>query len=244
MNFEIALSNSGLQRFGYDFEADPLEEIRADNFEIMITERMMQCIQPKQWLNGDVTSFYFQLVVQRSMRDLTLRRQNLPRKDQKMCFVERLFSNTNFLWYQFTRKSVNTLTRSLYFYDSLHEDAEYHLNLLKSFLHEFATEREYYEYNPSKFISFCPKDTAVQTITFDCGSFVCKFSEGLSSEVPMNFSPEEMPIIREIARFELQDLPTKICAATMCAARFATARKETKIELQDLRFIFDFLALE
>uniref|UniRef100_A0A915DT34 Uncharacterized protein n=1 Tax=Ditylenchus dipsaci TaxID=166011 RepID=A0A915DT34_9BILA len=60
---------------------------------------------------------------------------------------------------------INIMTRKLYFYDSLHGDAGNHLNLLKSFLHEFATEREYYEENPSKWVDFCPKPGQLFTLS-------------------------------------------------------------------------------
>uniref|UniRef100_A0A915DSH9 Ubiquitin-like protease family profile domain-containing protein n=1 Tax=Ditylenchus dipsaci TaxID=166011 RepID=A0A915DSH9_9BILA len=53
--------------------------------------------------------------------------------------------------------AINIMTRKLYFYDSLHGDAGNHLNLLKSLFHKFATERVYYEENPSKWVDFCPK---------------------------------------------------------------------------------------
>uniref|UniRef100_A0A915CRN9 Uncharacterized protein n=1 Tax=Ditylenchus dipsaci TaxID=166011 RepID=A0A915CRN9_9BILA len=75
-----------------DDTIDPLDKICADKFGILLTEQVIQCIQPKQWLNGDVISYYSSY---------------LP------------------------SAAVNILTRKLYFHDSLHDDGENHLNLLK-----------------------------------------------------------------------------------------------------------------
>uniref|UniRef100_A0A915CPC1 Ubiquitin-like protease family profile domain-containing protein n=1 Tax=Ditylenchus dipsaci TaxID=166011 RepID=A0A915CPC1_9BILA len=48
------------------FEADPLTKFVQIIIKFLMTERVMQCLQPKQWLNGDVISYYFQLLAQRS----------------------------------------------------------------------------------------------------------------------------------------------------------------------------------
>uniref|UniRef100_A0A915DVE9 Ubiquitin-like protease family profile domain-containing protein n=1 Tax=Ditylenchus dipsaci TaxID=166011 RepID=A0A915DVE9_9BILA len=50
-------------------EADLINVICSRKFGIVVTERSLQCLKTDQWLNGDVISFYLQLLAQQSMWD-------------------------------------------------------------------------------------------------------------------------------------------------------------------------------
>uniref|UniRef100_A0A915DWX9 Ubiquitin-like protease family profile domain-containing protein n=1 Tax=Ditylenchus dipsaci TaxID=166011 RepID=A0A915DWX9_9BILA len=66
----------------------------------------------------------------------------------------------------------------------------------EDFLTEFAKGRGYATVDSYNWLCFCPKDIPKQKNYFDCGVFVCKFSECVSRKRKTDFAQAHMTAIR------------------------------------------------
>uniref|UniRef100_A0A915CQT1 Ubiquitin-like protease family profile domain-containing protein n=1 Tax=Ditylenchus dipsaci TaxID=166011 RepID=A0A915CQT1_9BILA len=191
-------------------KADLLDVICSKKFEIVVTERSLQCLKTDQWLNGDVISFYLKILAQQSMWDEMVPKiyafdsffyPELAKKNPRAVLnwtINADLFEPHFLFVPIYTTGhwslVVCLNICLIFMTQCAEMGKKHLSLLKDFLKEFAVERGYDEVNPSVWISDSPKDILIQSNSFDCGAFVCKFANCLSREDQMKFSQNDMPL--------------------------------------------------
>lgn len=194
-------------------------------FCIPITVHDLRTLRSPHWLNDEVINFYFELLAERSRKN-----SNYPSLYVfNTFFYPKLQSNGYESIKRWTRKvdlftfdmilipihlgihwccaEINFKTRSIIYYDSLHNRNDKCLKVLLNYLTEEYKDKKGSEgssgFNFADWTLSCPNDIPCQQNGYDCGVFACIFAENRSRESEFLFSQKQMKYYRDRISYEI-----------------------------------------
>lgn len=190
-------------------------------FCIPITVRDLKTLRPPNWLNDEVINFYFELLSQRSKEN-----SNLPRLHIfNTFFYPKLKSSGYDSVKRWTRKidifsydlilipihlgihwccaEINFKEKSIFYYDSLHNNNKACLKLLLEYVFEEYKDKKGAVFDSENWTLFSPKNIPCQQNGYDCGVFTCIFAEYRSRNADFTFSQKNMNYFRDRISYEI-----------------------------------------
>lgn len=199
----------------------PKSEVLIHKFNIKITRWDIATLDNLNWLNDEVVNFYFNLIMDRSLRN-----KRLPRVYVfSTFFYPRLYQSGYKSVSRWTKKvdifsydillipihldvhwcmaTVDFKKRCITYYDSMLGDNPECLQILLEYLKAEYLDKKKMSYKTTAWKLECAKDIPEQMNGSDCGMFACKFAEFNSRLAPLDFSQEDMPYFRQRTVYEI-----------------------------------------
>ncbi|KAI9260741.1 hypothetical protein BDA99DRAFT_439783 [Phascolomyces articulosus] len=175
----------------------------------------IQKLHPGTWLNDEIINFYMELIAVRSQSD-----ENLPNvhcystffcstlRDQGYAKVRRwtkridifakdlLFVPINYA-YHWTLGMIDMKKKIITIYDSMGGPHAPTLKLLIKYLAEEHQDKKKQPLDMSGWKTYDAKGIPLQQNMSDCGVFTCTFAERLSRYHELDFSQDDMDLIRK-----------------------------------------------
>ncbi|CEG79415.1 hypothetical protein RMATCC62417_13889 [Rhizopus microsporus] len=171
-------------------------------------------LRPETWLNDEIINFYFALLADRASHDpsmpaihcfstffcSTLREQGYAKVRRWTKRVD-IFTK-DFLFvpinksYHWVLGVIDMKNKKISIYDSLHGKDDYTLKLLLTYLEEEHLDKKKTPYDTSDWTLESPQNIPKQGNAYDCGVFTCAFAERISRQKPLDFTQNDMNLIR------------------------------------------------
>ena len=185
----------------------------------------LRTLQSPNWLNDEIINFYYELLAERSAKN-----SNYPRLYVfNTFFYSKVQANGYESVKRWTRRvdlfsfdmilipihlgihwccaEINFKTRSIIYYDSLHNRNDKCLKTLLNYLIEEHKDKKGSDgdssFNFANWTLSCPTEIPCQQNGYDCGVFTCLFAENRSREIDFSFSQKQMKYYRDRISYEI-----------------------------------------
>jgi len=190
-------------------------------FNIQIKRKDVQTLRPRKYVNDEIINFYMSMIVERGERASGLLNvfafstffypqlkksgyDSVKRHTKKVdIFSKDLILVPIFSMEHWSLVVIDFRFLTIRYYDSMLTNNNPCLNLLLRYVQEEHLEKKKRFYDTDIWNKENFKDIPIQINLWDCGVFLCKYSEYLSREAKMTFTAKHMPNYRKQMVYEI-----------------------------------------
>jgi len=190
-------------------------------FNIQINRKDVQTLRPRKYVNDEIINFYLNMIVERgeNASDMLnvfafstffypqLKKSGynaVKRHTRKVdIFSKDLILVPIFSMEHWSLVVIDFRCLAIRYYDSMLASNNPCLNLLLRYIQEEHLEKKECFYDTDIWSKENVKDIPMQINLWDCGVFVCKYSEHLSRGAKMTFTAAHMPDYRKQMIYEI-----------------------------------------
>ena len=196
-------------------------EVFVSGFNAEITRSDLSTLRDATWLNDEVVNFYFNLIKQRSEKDMNLPKVHIF----NTFFYPKIMKSGHAGVKRWTRKInifemdvilvpvhlgmhwclavIDFKNKQLEYYDSMKGNNIQCLEAMRSYLEAESMDKRKIGFDTSDWDMIIPKDIPEQQNGCDCGVFMSKYAEYKSRYANFTFTQQNMPYFRKRMIYEI-----------------------------------------
>lgn len=220
----LPMSNDLQQQVDNLLSTRPTDTVVTMKFNIDISSRKLQCLQPRSWLNDEIINFYMAMLQERE--DMLCGNDSQRKKSHyfNSLFMGKLLEGQQYQYSRVKRwsKKVDVFScrriffpinisnshwtllviwmdeKKIVYYDSMSGSGSVYLKSAQQWLSDESLDKKGATFDTSLWTLEVASDVPQQQNGFDCGMFALMCADFLTDDLPLSYSQENMSLFRKL----------------------------------------------